>query len=136
MGLFSSRKKVTKSTSSSSSSWKYLTKDISALKVLNNENLMSGKIEVPSGLLDFFDINKIPLGKEVNLKLTFLKGEYDNSIKLINKETGLIVLNKDLLNVLIGIRHSVIRDYDSFSIYIKFLKRQKFNFIIEIGTAR
>lgn len=136
MGLFSSKKKVVKSTKASLSTWKYLTKDVSALKVLNNDNLISGKLEVPKGLLELFDINKIPLEKEVNLKLTFLKGEYDSSIKLINKETGLILLNKDLLNVLIGIKHSVIRDYDTGSIYIKFVKTSKFNYIIEVGTAR
>ena len=136
MGLFSSKKKVTKGASISLSSWKYITKDVSALKVLSKDDFMSGKLEVKKELLEFFDVNKIPNGKEVNLKLIFLKGEYDSFIKVINKETGLITLNKDLLNVLIGIKHSVIREYDKSSLYIKFVKREMFKYTIEVGTAR
>ena len=136
MGLFSSKKKVVKSTSKQLSSWKYISKNISALKVLNKDNLISGKLEVPFKLLEFFDINKIPINEEHSLKLVFLNGEYDSSIKLINKETGLIILNKDLLNVLIGIKNSVIREYDAASLYIKFVKREMFKYTIEVGTAR
>ena len=127
MGLFSSKKKVVKSTSKQLSSWKYISKNISALKVLNKDNLISGKLEVPFKLLEFFDINKIPINEEHSLKLVFLNGEYDSSIKLINK---------DLLNVLISIKHSVIREYDAASLYIKFVKREMFKYTIEVGTAR